>query len=289
MISRSAITIKSSSTTIFPSAITITLSSTTIFPSAITIKLSSTTIFLRAITIALSSATIFLRAITIALSSATIFLSAIAIELSSATIFLSAITIEMSSATIFLSAITIEMSSATIFLSAFTIEMHSGTISRGCAGAFGHEHGLLGACVTSCAASVRALYSPHSGLRAEEGAMVRRRNGRDDREGRDAGEALKALEAIRRALTAEEAAQLDAAFPALLAAQFGFVGEQLRRRGLAEHEAEDLAQETFLALREHLRANGFPDDMAALLRVIVKRRFINHLRAKLRSPWREGG
>jgi DNA-directed RNA polymerase specialized sigma24 family protein len=43
-------------------------------------------------------------------------------------------------------------------------------------------------------------------------------------------------------------------------------------------EAEDLVQETFFALHTHILEHGFPDNLPGMLRVLMERKLLNHLR-----------
>jgi hypothetical protein len=60
-------------------------------------------------------------------------------------------------------------------------------------------------------------------------------------------------------------------FPEILASHYDQVWNQLRRRGLSGPEAEDLLQETFFALHNHILEHGFPDHLPAMLQVLTER------------------
>jgi RNA polymerase sigma-70 factor (ECF subfamily) len=88
----------------------------------------------------------------------------------------------------------------------------------------------------------------------------------------------------RTKLTASEAAGLREVFPSLRDAHYNPVWKRLRRRGLERSDAEDLHQEVFLALYNHILEHGFPDNVPAMLRTVTERRVLNHVRARKRAP-----
>jgi RNA polymerase sigma-70 factor, ECF subfamily len=51
-----------------------------------------------------------------------------------------------------------------------------------------------------------------------------------------------------------------------------------------DHEAEDLVQETFFALHNHILEHGFPDSLSGRLRVLTEGKLLNHLRTERRDP-----
>jgi hypothetical protein len=62
----------------------------------------------------------------------------------------------------------------------------------------------------------------------------------------------------------------------------------LRKRGLESHEVEDLLQEVFLALHNHILENGFVDNIPGMLHTLTEQKVINHVRAQKRSPFSIG-
>jgi RNA polymerase sigma-70 factor, ECF subfamily len=73
-------------------------------------------------------------------------------------------------------------------------------------------------------------------------------------------------------------------FPEILAAHHDQVWDRLRKRGLADDEVEDLFQETFLALYSHILEDGFPDSLPSMLHLIMQRKFVSHVRGRMRIP-----
>jgi RNA polymerase sigma-70 factor (ECF subfamily) len=47
---------------------------------------------------------------------------------------------------------------------------------------------------------------------------------------------------------------------------------------------EDLVQEIFLALYAHILEDGFPDSLPSMLHLIMQRKFLNHVRGRMRIP-----
>jgi DNA-directed RNA polymerase specialized sigma24 family protein len=56
-----------------------------------------------------------------------------------------------------------------------------------------------------------------------------------------------------------------------------------REARLSGPEAEDLLQETFLALHNHILEHGFPDNLPAMLQVLTEGQLLNHLHAQRRA------
>ncbi|XYH94953.1 RNA polymerase sigma factor [Sorangium sp. So ce1128] len=75
-----------------------------------------------------------------------------------------------------------------------------------------------------------------------------------------------------------------AQLPPILASHHDQVWNWLRRRGLLDHEAEDLLQEAFFALHNHILEHGFPDNLPGMLHVLTEGKLLNHLRAQRRAP-----
>ena len=110
---------------------------------------------------------------------------------------------------------------------------------------------------------------------------IRKRAGISEAERR---EALTALLLRRSKLSAREAVLLREVFPEILAAHHDQVSERLRKRGLAGDEVEDLVQEIFLALYALILEDGFPDSLPSMLHLIMQRKFLNHVRGRMRIP-----
>jgi RNA polymerase sigma factor (sigma-70 family) len=118
----------------------------------------------------------------------------------------------------------------------------------------------------------------------------------DDPQGADnAGKRAQISEAERRdkltplvlrrsKLSASEALLLRKVFPEILASHQDRVWNRLRKRGLLDQEAEDLVQDTFLALYNHILEHGFPDSLSGMLRVFTDGKLLNHLRTERRDP-----
>ena len=115
----------------------------------------------------------------------------------------------------------------------------------------------------------------------------------------DAGERAGMSEAERRdrltqlvlrrsKLSPDEAALLREVFPELVAAHHDPVYNLLRKRGLDSHEAEDLLQEVFLALHDHILENGFVAHLPGMLHALTQGKVLNHVRAQKRSPFSIG-
>jgi DNA-directed RNA polymerase specialized sigma24 family protein len=118
----------------------------------------------------------------------------------------------------------------------------------------------------------------------------------DDPQGADnAGKRAQSSEAERRdkltplvlcrsKLSASEALRRREVFPEILALHQDLVWNRLRKRGLLDQESEDLVQETFFALHNHILEHGFPDNLPGMLRVLTERKLLNHLRDERRDP-----
>jgi RNA polymerase sigma factor (sigma-70 family) len=97
-------------------------------------------------------------------------------------------------------------------------------------------------------------------------------------------ERLTQLVLRRSKLSPDEAALLHEVFPDIVAAHSDYVLNELRKRGVDEHEAEDLRQEVFLALHNQLLEVGFVSGIKVMLRNLVWGKRFNHARAQKRSP-----
>jgi RNA polymerase sigma factor (sigma-70 family) len=97
-------------------------------------------------------------------------------------------------------------------------------------------------------------------------------------------ERLAQLVLCRSKLSARQALLLGELFPEIFAAHHDQVWSWLQRRGLSIDEVEDLLQETFLVLHSKLLKQGFPDSLAATLRVITAGKVLNYQRARRRAP-----
>jgi len=114
-----------------------------------------------------------------------------------------------------------------------------------------------------------------------EAENARKRAGLSEAERR---EALTALLLRRSKLSAREAVLLREVFPEIIAAHHEQVSKRLRKRGLAGDEVEDLVQEIFLALYAYILEEGFPDSVPSMLQLIMKRKFVSHVRGRMRIP-----
>ena len=117
--------------------------------------------------------------------------------------------------------------------------------------------------------------------RAPVSTVTRIRAGTSEAERR---ERLSRLVLRRSKLSPDEAALLREVFPEIVAAHYDQVLNFLRSRGLDSHEAEDLLQEVFLTLHSYLLEKGFVDNLPAMLHSFTKGQFLNHVRARRRSP-----
>lgn len=97
-------------------------------------------------------------------------------------------------------------------------------------------------------------------------------------------EKLAQLVQKRSMLSPDEVALLNKAFGTIVRAHHDYVWELLRRRGLQSHEAEDILQETFIALHGYIVANGFVDSIPGMLHSLARGKLLNHVRANKRSP-----
>lgn len=100
----------------------------------------------------------------------------------------------------------------------------------------------------------------------------------------DRRERIAQLVLCRTKLTTREALLLREVFPEIVKAHHAQVVNQLRRRGLAREDFEDLYQESFITLRDHLVERGFPNKMPALLHTITDWVLATHLQRKRRAP-----
>lgn len=97
-------------------------------------------------------------------------------------------------------------------------------------------------------------------------------------------EKLQRLALCRGKLSPEDAEVLHETFRDLFDAHSKFVWNLIRSRGLPLHDAEDLLQETFVLLHEHILDEGFPDNMMGLLTDMADGKVVNYLRCNRRSP-----
>lgn len=97
-------------------------------------------------------------------------------------------------------------------------------------------------------------------------------------------EKLQRLVLCREKLSPEDAELLDEIFPDIFEGHYKLVWNYLRYRGLPEHDAEDLLQETFVLLHLHILDVGFPDNMVSILHSISEGKVVNYLRGKRRAP-----
>jgi RNA polymerase sigma-70 factor (ECF subfamily) len=110
------------------------------------------------------------------------------------------------------------------------------------------------------------------------------RRGRSQATDKERREKLQRLSLCREKLSPEEAELLHEVFPDLFDAYCKPVWDYIRRRGLPSHDAEDLLQETFVLLHEHILDEGFPDSLIAMLISIADGKVVNYLRGKRRAP-----
>jgi RNA polymerase sigma-70 factor (ECF subfamily) len=97
-------------------------------------------------------------------------------------------------------------------------------------------------------------------------------------------ERLTQLMLRRSKLSPDEAALLREVFPEIVAAHYDQVRNLLRKRGLDSHDVEDLLQEVFLTLHNHILEEGFAANISARLHALTKGKALNHERAEKRSP-----
>jgi RNA polymerase sigma-70 factor (ECF subfamily) len=88
----------------------------------------------------------------------------------------------------------------------------------------------------------------------------------------------------RSKLTPEEAALLRYIFPDIVNAHYDLVWNYLRKRGLDNHDAEDLQQEAFMALHIYILEHGFVDNIPGMLILMANGKFRNLVTTKNRSP-----
>lgn len=88
----------------------------------------------------------------------------------------------------------------------------------------------------------------------------------------------------RSKLSDDEAALLREVFPDILTTHHDLVWNRLRRRGLENHDAEDLQQEVFVALHTYILEHGFPDTLPGLLYRLTEGKLLNFLRTRKRAP-----
>jgi RNA polymerase sigma-70 factor (ECF subfamily) len=101
-------------------------------------------------------------------------------------------------------------------------------------------------------------------------------------------ERLTQLVLCRSKLSDEEAALLRKVFPDIVSAHHDLVWNLLRKRGLDSHEAEDLLQEVFLTLHNHILEHGFVANLPGMIHALTKGKVLNHVRAQKRSPFSIG-
>jgi RNA polymerase sigma-70 factor (ECF subfamily) len=117
----------------------------------------------------------------------------------------------------------------------------------------------------------------------------------DSEESADKGERAKISEAeyqekIARLkgrpgpLSAEDAALLNEVFPRIVAEHNEQVMDHLRRKGLADTDAEDVRQETLLAFYRYILRTGFPPHIPPTLNSFLRGRRLNLVRAMDCSP-----
>jgi DNA-directed RNA polymerase specialized sigma24 family protein len=88
----------------------------------------------------------------------------------------------------------------------------------------------------------------------------------------------------RSKLTPEEAALLRKMFPVIRAANHKHVWNQLRRRRLSRHDADELYQEVFVALYIYILEHGFPDSVPGMLTSIIRGKVSNFGQAQKCLP-----
>ncbi len=98
------------------------------------------------------------------------------------------------------------------------------------------------------------------------------------------GERWERLVLCRTKLSPSDRELFRRAFPEIFAMHQEEVWSRIRKRGLLEHEAEELLQDTFRALFAHVVENGFPDDLATKVVTIAEGKVLNHLRSQRRTP-----
>ncbi len=110
----------------------------------------------------------------------------------------------------------------------------------------------------------------------------------DDRKGAPSPEEriemLTQLVLRRTKLSEVEVRRLRQLYPDLLAIHHVRVWNELRRRGLTEDQADDVFQDIFVNLFKVVKAQGFPDDLAAKLFSITRGKISNFRRGKARAP-----
>lgn len=90
--------------------------------------------------------------------------------------------------------------------------------------------------------------------------------------------AIEHLQQCREPFSEIQTDQLREVFPAIFHSNFDRVWDQLRRRGLAEAEARDLFQDTFLTAFLKIVQFGFPENLATYIYTIAKHRILTHVR-----------
>lgn len=88
----------------------------------------------------------------------------------------------------------------------------------------------------------------------------------------------------RTRLSPSDQALFREAFPMIVAMHHKAVWDQIRKRGLLHHEAEELLQDTFWTLFSYVVENGFPADLSAMLATIAQGKILNHVRDRRRTP-----
>lgn len=88
----------------------------------------------------------------------------------------------------------------------------------------------------------------------------------------------------RTKLSPSDEALFRQAFPEIFAMYQEGIWRRIRKRGLLEHETEELFQDTFKTLFVQVVENGFPDDLPTKLVAIAEGKVLNHVRAQRRNP-----
>lgn len=92
------------------------------------------------------------------------------------------------------------------------------------------------------------------------------------------------LETFATALDARAIAVLHEVFPTIMERRYDRAWRRLRRKGLSEHEAEDVLQEAFTVLFYRVRDRGVRGSIQVMFSKILKGKLINHLRDQSRAP-----
>lgn len=100
----------------------------------------------------------------------------------------------------------------------------------------------------------------------------------------DHTEMLQQLVLRREPLISSEVALLKKVYREIITSQHPTVWDQVRRRGLQDHEAKDLVQEIFISLYNDLVAQGFVEELSEMLETITRRVLWAHVRRRSRTP-----